>query len=78
MARINAFSGNVTPLVSKFSLHMVEYKCLRENSTTILERERERERERESPREFIKKWKNVFLRLILKDKGGNQDYLPFC
>ena len=40
--------------------------------------ERERERERESPREFIKKWKNVFLRLILKDKGGNQDYLPFC
>ena len=74
MLRINAFSRNVTPLIWKFSLHMVEYKCLRENSTTILERERERE----SPREFIKKWKNVFLRLILKDKGGNQDYLPFC
>ena len=38
----------------------------------------EREKERESPREFIKKWKIGFLRLILKDQGGNQDYLPFC
>ena len=36
---------------------MAEYLSLRENSTSILEREREREgereRERESPREFI-------------------------
>ena len=34
---------------------MVEYKILRQNSTSISERERERDRERESPREFKEK-----------------------
>ena len=49
----------------------VKYKILREYSTRILERERGRERK--WPWEFIKIWKDVFLRLILKKKGGNQD-----
>ena len=63
---------------------MVEYKSLTENSTSILKREREkdreteRDRERESPREFIDVWKDVSLRLILKDKGGKRDCLQFC
>ena len=34
---------------------MVEHKILRQNSTSISERERETERERESPREFKEK-----------------------
>ena len=70
MARINAFSGNVTPLVSKFSLHMVEYKCLRENSTTILERERERERKRErKPQRVYKKMEERILEANLEGQG---------
>ena len=35
-------------------------------------------RERKSPREFIEIWRDVSLRLILKDKGGNQYCLSFC
>ena len=31
-----------------------------------------------SPRECIEIWKDVSLRLILKDKVGNQDSLQFC
>ena len=77
MLRINAFSRNVTPLIWKFSLHMVNINVW-EKIHQPFWREREREKERESPREFIKKWKIGFLRLILKDQGGNQDYLPFC
>ena len=49
---------------------MLEYKSFSENPTSILERE--------SPRECIEIWKNVSFGLILKDKGGNQDCLPFC
>ena len=49
----------------------VKYKTLRGNSTRFPERERGRERE--SPWDFIKIWKDVFLRLILKKKDGNQD-----
>ena len=33
------FLGMWAPLIWNFSLHMVEYKSLRENSTSILERE---------------------------------------
>ena len=57
---------------------MVEHKILRQNSTSISERERDRERERESPREFKEKWKDVSLRLILKGKDGHQDCFLFC
>ena len=28
--------------------------------------------------EFIEVWKDVSLKLNLKDKGGNQDSLSFC
>ena len=35
-------------------------------------------RGRQSPREFLEIWKDVSLRLIVKDKGGNRDCLPFC
>ena len=35
-------------------------------------------RERRNLREFIEIWMDVFLRLILKDKHGNQICLPFC
>ena len=50
---------------------MVEYKKLRENSTSILEREIK-------PEGVYRNIKDVSLRLILKDKDGNQDRLPFC
>ena len=30
--------------------------------------------ERQGTREFIEIWKDVSFRLILKDKGGNQDF----
>ena len=43
---------------------MVGYTRLRENSTSILDWDKE------FPKEFIEIWKNVSLRLILKDKGG--------
>ena len=45
---------------------MMEYTGLRENSRNILERQ--------SPKKFIEIWKDVSLRLHLKDKVGNQQY----
>ena len=48
---------------------MVEYKSLRETSTSNLEREIK------PYRKFIEIWKDVSWRLIWKDKGGNQDCL---
>ena len=49
---------------------MVGNKSLRENSTRILERDKALGR-------TIEICKDVSLSLILKDKGGNQDCLPF-
>ena len=48
---------------------MVE-NTVKENSTSILDRQ--------NLKEFKKIWKDVSLRLILKDNGGKQHYLPFC
>ena len=50
---------------------MVEYKSLREKFN-------KRSGNSQNPREFIEIRKGVSLRLILKVKGGNQDFLPFC
>ena len=41
MPRINAFSRNENSINLKIFPHMVEYNSLRENSASILERERE-------------------------------------
>ena len=51
---------------------MEKYKNLRENSTNILERKIK------SHRQFVEIWKDVPLKLILTDKSGNGDCLPFC
>ena len=40
MPQINAFSRNMNPINLKIFPHLVEYKHLSENSTTILERDR--------------------------------------
>ena len=48
---------------------MVE-NTVKENSTSILDRQ--------NLKEFKKIWKDVSLRLILKDKGGKQHCLPVC
>ena len=71
MPRINAFSRNVNSISLKIFPTV----------TGIQKFERKRNKlsgERQSPREFIKMQKDVSLRLILKDKGGNQECLPFC
>ena len=43
---------------------------VRDNSTSILDRDK-------ASKEFKETWKDAFLRLILKDKGGKQHCLPF-
>ena len=71
MPRINAFSRNQYSINLKiFPTHGREQKFDRNFNKYS--------GERKSPREFIETWEDVSLRLILKDKGGNQDCLPFC
>ena len=57
MPRINAFSRNVN-------------SNLKENSTSILERE--------IKLKILEIKHSGDKDKVLKDKGGNQDYLPFC
>ena len=50
---------------------MVEYTQVRENPTSILERDK-------TLKEIKEIWKYVSLRLIFKDKGGKQYCLRIC
>ena len=69
MHGFNAFSSNVSTINWKnFPTHVGIYKL--ETSTSILERQK--------PKEFKEIWKDVSLRLILKDKGRKKHCLPIC
>ena len=72
MPRFNAFSGNVSTInleifpTTWWNIYKFERKFNKHSG------------ERKSPKEFIEISKDVSLRLILKEKGGNQHCLPIC
>ena len=65
MHRFNAFSRNVGTVIWKRFPTQVK-----ENSTSILVRQ--------NPKQFKEIWKDVSLRLILKNKGDKQHFLLIC
>ena len=72
MPQFNAVSRNVHIInLKSFPTHGGLFKFWK-NSTNVLDREIW------NPKEFIEIRKDVSLKLILKDKGGNQYSLPFC
>ena len=71
MPRFNAFYRNVYAINLKIiPTHGGIYKCERKFN--------KHSGEKLSLNDFIDLWKDVSLRLILKDKGGNQQYLLLC
>ena len=70
MHRFSVFSRNVNTINLRFFSTMVEYISFRENSTSIMKRDK-------ALRSLKKDGRMLSSRLILNDKGSKQHCLPF-